>query len=77
MNSSYREQVAKEFGSFIREAREKRGLLQADVAERANISRGYYAHIENGNREIYFALAMTLCGVVGADLNDFVKIMMK
>ena len=62
-----------EFGIFIREAQEKQGLLQADIADKLNISRSYYAHIEGGNHDIYFTLAINLCQVLDLDINDFMQ----
>lgn len=68
-----KEKIVKEFGAFVREAREKKGLYQADVAEQVGISRVYYTHIEAGNREIYFALAINICRVLDLNINDFLK----
>ena len=68
-----KERVAKEFGAFIREAREKRGLYQADVAAQLGVSRAYYTHIEAGNRDIYFATAVEICGILKLDISEFVK----
>lgn len=73
MKTVEKEKVAKEFGAFIREAREQRGLYQADVAEKLGVSRAYYTHIEAGNREIYFTTAINICRVLGLNLNDFTK----
>ena len=53
--------------------REMKGLLQADVAEKLGVSRSYYGHIESGNREIYFTLAINICRVLDLDMNDFMK----
>lgn len=68
-----KETVSVEFGTFIREARERQGLLQADVAEKVGVSRSYYAFIEAGKRDIYFTLAVNLCRVLDLNINDFVK----
>ena len=73
MKTIDKEKVVVEFGRFIREAREMKGLLQADVAEKLGVSRSYYGHIESGNREIYFTLAINICRVLDLDINDFVK----
>ena len=67
--------LAAEFGRFIREAREMKGFLQADVAEKLGVSRSYYGHIESGNREIYFTLAINICRVLDLDMNDFMKVL--
>ena len=64
--------IAVEFGAFIRETRESKGLYQADVAKMVGVSRSYYAFIENGQREVYFSLAVNICRVLGLDLGDFI-----
>ena len=68
-----KEIVTKEFGLFIREAREKKGLYQSDIAEQLGVSRAYYTHIEAGNREIYFTLAVNICRILDLDLGEFAK----
>jgi DNA-binding XRE family transcriptional regulator len=67
--------LAAKFGRFIREARETKGHLQANIAEKLGISRSYYGHIESGNREIYFTLAINICRVPDPDINDFMKLL--
>lgn len=59
--------MLKEFGLLIREAREKKGLLQKDVAAHLGISRAYYCYIESGSRDIPFTLVIPLCCIL--DLN--------
>ena len=70
------EKIAVEFGNFIREAREKQGLYQFEVAQQLGVSRSYYCYIEAGTREIYFPLAFKICKVLKLDFNDFVKRLM-
>lgn len=52
MKTLDKEKVVVEFGRFIREARETKGLLQADVAEKLGVSRSYYGHIEIGRAHV-------------------------
>ena len=68
-----KKKVAVEFGLFVREAREKKGLLQAEVAEMLGISRVYYTYIESGSRDIYFSLGLKICAVLDLNINDFAK----
>ena len=68
-----KEKIAKEFGAFIREARESKGIYQADIAEKLGVSRSYYTMIESGNREIYFSLAVNICAALDLNINDFMK----
>lgn len=64
--------VAKEFGAFIREAREARGLYQYEIAEQLGMTRAYYTRIESG-RDIYFSTALDICRVLDLDMNEFMK----
>ena len=73
MKSFEKEEVSKEFGQFIRAAREAKGLYQAEVAEQLGVSRAYYTHIEAGNREIYFTMALNICQILNLNMNEFVK----
>lgn len=73
MKTFEKEKVANEFGSFVREARERKGMTQYEIAEQLGVSRSYYTMIESGNREIYFTLAVNICKVLNLDINEFVK----
>ena len=73
MKTIDKDKITTEFGSFIRETRESRGILQADIAEQLGVSRSYYCLIEAGKREIYFTLAMNICQILKIDINDFMK----
>ena len=73
MKTTDKEKITTEFGSFIREARESRGILQADIAEQLGVSRSYYCLIESGKRDIYFTLAMNICQILKLDINEFTK----
>ncbi len=73
MKAFDKEKVAVEFGAFVREARERQGMLQADVAEKLGVSRSYYTLIEAGKRDIYFATAMDICQILKLNINDFMK----
>lgn len=73
MKTIDKDKITAEFGSFIRDARENRGILQADIAEQLGVSRSYYCLIEAGKREIYFTLAMNICQILKLDINDFMK----
>ena len=67
------EKISKEFGAFIREGRQKKGLKQEDVAKQVDISRPYYTMIEAGKRDAYFALAINICRVLDLDISKFAK----
>lgn len=73
LKSFSKEKVAKEFGQFIREARERKGLTHYAIAEQLGVSRSYYTMIEAGNRDIYFSLALRICDVLNLNLDDLRK----
>lgn len=73
MKGLEQEKVAKEFGAFVREAREKKGLSQEEVADLVGVCRSYYGHIESGIREIYLGKALKICYVLGLSISDFEK----
>jgi len=55
---------------FIREARERLGLTQQEVANRAGISLDYYRSFENGNRQLAntkIAIALPICMTLQLD----------
>ena len=73
MKAIDKDKISVEFGKFVRAERERKNLYQADVAKLLGVSRSYYAFIENGERDIYFTLALNVCRVLDLDLNDFLK----
>jgi transcriptional regulator with XRE-family HTH domain len=73
MKTVDKEKVAKEFGAYIREVREKRGLYQYEIADQLGVARSYYTHIENGTRDIYFSSVVDICNILDLDLNEFMK----
>lgn len=68
------EQAYKRFGAFIRAAREKRGYTQAEVAELLGVSGSYYAYVESGQRKATLPMALNICTILDADLNDFINV---
>lgn len=63
------------FGQFIKEGREKRDMLQTEVAQLVGITQAYYSYIERGSkdRNVDLVLALKLCQVLRLDLSDFIK----
>ena len=63
------------FGSFIKEGRKRKDMLQAEVAQLVGIPQSYYSIIERGakDRNIDLVLAMKICQVLGLDFSDFTK----
>ena len=63
------------FGKFIKEGREKRDMLQSEVATLVGISQPYYSMIEKGTKErnVDLVLSLKICQVLKLDINDFIK----
>ncbi len=53
MNSND-EKVYKGLGRKLREAREKAGMTQTELAEKAEINANYYAMVERGEKNISY-----------------------
>lgn len=54
MNSKQDQQARIKLSKILREAREKAGLTQAEVASKAKTHKNYYAVIERGGGNISF-----------------------
>ena len=63
----------RDFGDFIRTQRERKGLTQAEVADRVGLHQTYYSKIELGRREVDLFKAIAICQALEMDLSDFVK----
>lgn len=61
------------FGELIRAERKRKGLRQEDVAELLGIAKSYYGHIERGERNVDFTLALRISKTLGFDLSEFIK----
>ena len=59
------------FGKYIKAARERKGMSQAEVAKSLDVSQPYYSRIESGKREVDLAFAFKICDVIGVDIRDF------
>ena len=60
------------FGYLMAEAREKKGLLQREMAEKIGTSQAYYSQLETGRRIIDLCKAAEVCKILDIDLNAFV-----
>lgn len=61
------------FGRWVKEARERARLSQAEVAKAVNINQSQYCRIESAKREVDLITAMRICNLLGLDLSDFLK----
>lgn len=66
-----------EFGKFIREGREKKGIYQSDMAERMGMTQAHYSHIESGKRNTSLTTVLKICEELNLDFRDFLAKYMK
>lgn len=62
----------REFGSYIKQARQWRNMTQTEVAEQLGIHQTYYSMIERGEREVDLVLALKICQELRLDMRDFI-----
>lgn len=56
-------------GTVLKTAREKAGLTQAELAERAGVTRAYYADVERGRYTPSLRVLSKLSEILNIDLN--------
>ena len=54
----------------LKEAREKAGLTQLEVAKKLKISDSFLSQLENGKRRLSLQMALNYSSVLGLTLND-------
>lgn len=62
-----------DFGKWIRDEREHRGLSQTELSEMIGLHQTYYSRIESGKRVVDLDVAIRICKVLRLDLSDFIK----
>lgn len=68
-----KDEIAANFGKFIRDGRKLRGLYQQDVAEHLGVTQAYVSHLESGDRDIDLATAIQMCSYLNLDMNEFLQ----
>lgn len=63
-------ETQRQIGKNIREIRDRRKLLQEDVAAAVGISNNYYAGIERGEENPTVAVLETICNVLKIKSSD-------
>lgn len=58
------------YAAFIKALREERGLSQADVAEKAGMSRPSYVSVEKGTKELTLAEAAAIANLFGITVDE-------
>jgi transcriptional regulator with XRE-family HTH domain len=61
------------FGANLKAARIRRGLTQAQLAERAGLPQQYVSLIETGKRNVTLTTAQTFARLVQQDLSDMLR----
>lgn len=59
--------------ALLREAREKAGLRQADLAEKLQRPQSFVSKIESGERRVDLVELREMCRALGVDLVKFVR----
>jgi len=57
-----------ELGQALARAREKRGMTQRELAERANVSKTYLSQIENGKKEPLISTLRAIAAAIDVPL---------
>lgn len=68
-----KQKFAKHIGKRLRAVREKTGLSQEQLSEKAGYYRTYVGHIENGNHSPSAHTMWRLAKVMKVDLGDLLK----
>lgn len=73
MDDNKRNEFNLAFGTFVKEARLSKKILQGAVSDHLGVTQAYYCNIEKGQRNIDLQLAIDICDYLGLDLSDFIK----
>jgi transcriptional regulator with XRE-family HTH domain len=57
---------------LLREARQRTGLKQSELAARLDEPQSYISKVENGDRRVDLVQLQLFCEAIGIDLKDFV-----
>jgi len=63
-----------DLGKRIRELRQQQGLTQTDLAQKAQVSRGYLAQIEAGQRRISLHMAWNLAASLHLSVDEMLNL---
>ena len=73
MNRLDNSECLHDFGKYIKNARKKRKLKQADVAEMIGVTQSYYSLVERGERNVDLFFALKICNALNIDLSKFIR----
>lgn len=60
-------------GGVLRQAREKAGLTQEELAFEAEVDRSYVSYLENDHKSPTIEMLSAICRVLGVAVSDIVK----
>jgi transcriptional regulator with XRE-family HTH domain len=60
-------------GDRIREVREKTGMTQAELAEKAHVSKGFLSDVENNKRNVSAQVLLRIANALGASLDFLLR----
>jgi transcriptional regulator with XRE-family HTH domain len=66
-----------EFRALLKELRVRKGLTQADVAERLRLPQSYVSKVETGERRMDFVETAAFCDAIGVGLTVLAKMFSK
>lgn len=69
------QQCYTQFGAFMREGRQKKQVLQTELAKMLNVTQAYISQLEAGTRNVELGLALEICDVLDLDMRKFIDIM--
>lgn len=61
------------FGAALKTAREEAGLLQAELAEKADLEKSYVSQLENNRKSPTLSTYFRICSVLGLKPSEFMK----
>ena len=61
--------------TWLKDIRQKKGILQEDVSKKSGVSRAYYSRIENGYRQqkMSIEMAQKLAEALGVPIDTILK----
>lgn len=66
------QQCYAQFGVFMREGRQRKQILQMELAKMLGVSQAYISHVEAGERNVELGFVLKVCDVLDLDLRDFI-----
>ena len=65
--------VYQTIGAHLKRARLAKGMTQAELAEKAELSEGFVSFLESGKKKARLDIYLGLCGILGLSLSDLFR----